>query len=174
MFLVIYFCYFLRKKNEEENHTLKGLLGDFLHDVFQEPKELSPTRALDHTIPLKPYSKHVNIKPYRYPYFQNAEIGKLVKDMMQSSFIQPSHSPFASPIFIMKKKDGTWRFCIDYRALNDITIKDKFPIHLVEDLMVELNGLRCSIRWICVQAITKSEWQRRMFIKLLLGHTNTP
>lgn len=54
--------------------------------------------------------------------------------------ITPSVSPFASPIFLVKKKDGSWRFCIDYRKLNDLTIKNRFSMPLVEEILEELAG----------------------------------
>ena len=99
---------------------------------FQNPKTLPPQRVYDHAIPLVPGSIPINSKPYYYSPHHKNEIEKQVQELLQAGLIAHSHSPLASPILLVKKKDGTWRFCVDYRKLNDLTIKNRFPMLVIE------------------------------------------
>ncbi|XP_042941551.1 uncharacterized protein LOC122288885 [Carya illinoinensis] len=119
--------------------SLRELLQEF-SDLFIEPSSLPPTREVDHGIALKEGTEPVNVRPYRYAHYQKNEIEKQVQDMLQSGLVRPSTSPFSSPVLLVKKKDGNWRFCTDYRALNAATIKDRFPIPTVDDMLDELYG----------------------------------
>lgn len=113
---------------------------DGFGDVFTEPTELPPTRPFDHAIPLEPGAKPVNLRPYRYSPKQKDEIEKQVKLMIKQGIIKPSVSPFALPVLLVLKKDKTWRFYVDYRHLNSITIKNWFPLPIIEELIDELAG----------------------------------
>lgn len=105
---------------------IEQVLSEF-EPVFTEPEGLPPTRQFDHAIPLVPGAKPVNLRPYRYSPAQKDAIEKKVAKMLKQGIILPSCSPFASPVLLVLKKDLTWRFCIDYRHLNMITVKNRYP-----------------------------------------------
>lgn len=80
----------------------------------------------------------MNVKPYRYPYSQKNELERQVVVMLDADRIRPSHSPFSSPMLLVKKKDGSWHCFVDYRAFNAITIEDRFPIPTIDELLKKI------------------------------------
>ena len=108
--------------------------------VFEPSNQLPSPLDHDHAIEVEPGAHAVNVRPYRYSQFQKDEIEKLVKEMLLVGIIQPSKSAFSSPVLLVKKKDGSCRFCVDYRALDLATIPDKYPILVVDKLLDELFG----------------------------------
>lgn len=110
-------------------------------DILREPASLPPYKENhDHKITLAEGSNPVNQKPYRYAVYQKEKIDKMVKELLDVGTVQPSSSAYASHVVLVKKKDNTWRLYVDYRKLNSMTIKNRFPIPFIEDLMDELGG----------------------------------
>ncbi|KAL0554692.1 hypothetical protein IC582_008619 [Cucumis melo] len=118
---------------------IKFLLQQYA-DIFEAPKTLPPKREIDHRILTMLEQRPINVRPYKYGHVQKEEIEKLVSEILQTGIIRPSRSPYSSPILLVKNKDGGWRFCMDYRKLNQATISDKFSIPVIEELLDELHG----------------------------------
>ncbi|KAL0435373.1 UNVERIFIED_CONTAM: Transposon Ty3-G Gag-Pol polyprotein [Sesamum radiatum] len=108
--------------------------------VFATPPSLPPPRPHDHSIHLLPNSSSIKFRPYRYPHCQKEAMATLINGMLRDGLILPSTSPYSSPVILVKKKDGTWRFCTDYHTLNSITVRDRFPIPTIDKLLDELRG----------------------------------
>ena len=115
-------------------------LLDRHQDVFaKDSSELGLTTLAEHKIET---GNAVPVKqlPRRLPNSLRTVVEDQVEEMLENNIIKPSNSPWSSPIVLVRKKDGTWRFCIDFRKLNDVTVKDAFPLPQVADLMDNLAG----------------------------------
>jgi hypothetical protein len=110
-------------------------------DVFPEDlQELPPDREIEFCIELTPGAAPVSKAPYRMAPAELKELKEQLQELLDKGFIRPSVSPWGAPVLFVKKKDGTMRMCIDYRELNKITVKNKYPLPRIDDLFDQLQG----------------------------------
>ncbi|XP_019189267.1 PREDICTED: uncharacterized protein LOC109183667 [Ipomoea nil] len=130
-------------KNETIPSDVSILLYEFA-DVFPEelPKGLPPIRGIEHQIDLIPGASFPNRLAYRTNPDEAKEIQRQVDELLQAGFIQESLSPCAVPVLLVPKKDGTWRMCVDCRAINNITVKYRHPNPRLDDMLDELHGAK--------------------------------
>ncbi|KAH0729719.1 hypothetical protein KY290_000849 [Solanum tuberosum] len=102
-----------------------------------------PERDIDFGIDLLPDIQPISILPYRMAPAELKELKKQLMDLLDKGFIQPSVSPWGSPVLFVRKKDGSLRMCIDYRQLDKVTIKNKYPLPRIDDLFDKLQGASC-------------------------------
>ena len=117
---------------EEEKGKLRKLVVKF-NDVFaKDPSELGHTNVVQHAIDTGTHSP-IKQLPHRTPFSLRKRTKELIESMLKQGVITNSNSPWASPIVLVAKKDGSTRFCVDYRKLNAITKLDSFPLPRVDD-----------------------------------------
>ena len=118
------------------------VVRDF-QDVF--PDDLPgppPEREVDFPIDLVPGTAPISLPPYRMAPAELKELKAQLQELVDGGFIRPSISPWGAPVLFVKKKDGTWRLCIDYRQLNKVTIRNKYPLPRIDDLFDQLQGAK--------------------------------
>jgi hypothetical protein len=110
--------------------------------IFSSPTEVPLHCQVKHPIDLTPYTPLPNGPVYHRSLLENEEIKRKIQKMFHKGHIRPKSSPCGSPIVLVQKKDGTWRLCIDYRALNKITVRNLYPIPRIDDLLDQLTGAK--------------------------------
>jgi hypothetical protein len=110
-------------------------------DVFpEELPGMPPNRDIEFLIELLPGTPPTSKSPYRMPVNELVELKKQIVELQAKGFIRPSSSPWGAPVLFVEKKDGTQRMCVDYRSLNEVAIKNKYPLPRIEDLFDQMNG----------------------------------
>eukprot|EP00253_Pinus_taeda_P012641 PITA_12641 len=158
-------------------------------DVFpEEIPGLPPKRNIDFTIELVPGAAPVSRAPYRMSVPELTELKMQLQELLDKNYIRPSVSPWGAPVLFVKKKDGTFRMCIDYRQLNKLTIKNKYPLPRIDELFDQVKGatvfskidLRSGYHQIRIKEedIAKTAFRTRYdhyeFVVLPFGLTNAP
>jgi hypothetical protein len=113
-------------------------------DTYVFPEELPgmpPDRDIKFLIELLPGTLPISKRPYRMPIIELVELKKQIAQLQAKGFIRPSSSPWGAPVLFVEKKDGTQRMCANYRSLNEFTIKNKYPLPLIEDLFDQMKGV---------------------------------
>jgi hypothetical protein len=110
-------------------------------DVFpEELPGMPPDRDIEFVIELKSSTIPIYKSPYRMATLELAELKEHNKELLENGFIRRSSSPWGAPVIFVPKKDGTQRLCMDYRAFNEVTIKNKYPLPRIDDLFDQLCG----------------------------------
>jgi hypothetical protein len=112
-------------------------------DVFpEELLRMPPDREVEFVIDLLPWTAPFSKRPYRMSVEELKELKKQLTELQEAGYIRPSSSPWGAPVLFVQKKDGSQRMCVDYRSLNDVTVKNKYLLHRIEDLFDQMRGAR--------------------------------
>jgi hypothetical protein len=110
-------------------------------DVFpEELPGMPPDRDIEFVIELKPGTALIYMTPFRMTTPELAELKEHIKELLEKGFIYPSSSLRGAPMIFVTKKDGTQRLCVDYHALNEVTVKNKYLLSRIDDLFDQLHG----------------------------------
>ncbi|KAJ0448931.1 putative nucleotidyltransferase, Ribonuclease H [Helianthus annuus] len=130
-----------KKKKVEVNDV--PVVREFPQVFPDDLPGLPPSRDIDFRIDLIPGANPVAIAPYRLAPSEMQELSNQLQELLEKGFIRPSTSPWGAPVLFVKKKDGSFWMCIDYRELNKLTIKNRYPLPRIDDLFDQLQGAKC-------------------------------
>ncbi|KAI3676159.1 hypothetical protein L1987_85759 [Smallanthus sonchifolius] len=119
------------------------IIRDFPEVFPEDLSGLPPVRQVEFRIDLVPGANPVARAPYRLAPSKMQELASQLQELSDKGFIRPNHSPWGAPVLFVKKKDGSFRMCIDYRELNKLTIKNRYPLPRIDDLFDQLQGSTC-------------------------------
>ncbi|GJX83635.1 putative reverse transcriptase domain-containing protein [Tanacetum coccineum] len=127
-------------KSEKKRLEDVSIVQDFPEVFPEDLPGLPPTRQVEFQIDLVPGAAPVARAPYRLAPSEMKELSEQLKELSDKGFIRPSSSPWGAPVLFVKKKDGSFRMCIDYRELNKLTVKNRYPLPRIDDLFDQLQG----------------------------------
>lgn len=127
------------KVSDEQKETLLQLLNKYRDCFALNMQELGLTNVSEMTIRLSDNTP-VNYRPYRLPFSERAKVREMIGELMANDIVRESNSPYSSPIVLVRKKNNEYRLCVDYRALNKKTIKDSYPMPVIDDQLDRLSG----------------------------------
>nr|KYP69310.1 Transposon Ty3-G Gag-Pol polyprotein [Cajanus cajan] len=135
-------CLLLATTSVETERILAGIdvVKEYAEVFPDEVPGLPPVREMEFSIDLVPSAGPVSVAPYRMAPAELAELKDQLEDLLEKQLVRPSVSPWGAPVLLVKKKDGGSRLCVDYRQLNKLTIKNKYPLPRIDDLMDQLRG----------------------------------
>ncbi|GKC42518.1 putative reverse transcriptase domain-containing protein [Tanacetum coccineum] len=129
-------------KSEEKRLEDVPIVREFLEVFPEDLPGLPPARQVEFQIDLVPGAAPVARAPYRLAPAEMQELSTQLQELSDRGFIRPSSSPWGAPVLFVKKKDGSFRMCIDYRELNKLTVKNRYPLPRIDDLFDQLQGSR--------------------------------
>ncbi|GJR17339.1 putative reverse transcriptase domain-containing protein [Tanacetum coccineum] len=127
-------------KSEKKRLEDVPIVRDFPEVFPEDLPGLPPTRQVEFQIDLVPGAAPIARAPYRLAPSEMKELSEQLKELSDKGFIRPSSSPWGAPVLFVKKKDGSFRMCIDYRELNKLTVKNRYPLPRIDDLFDQLQG----------------------------------
>ncbi|GJR68979.1 putative reverse transcriptase domain-containing protein [Tanacetum coccineum] len=131
----------IEDKSEKKRLEDVPIVQDFPEVFPEDLPGLPPTRQVEFQIDLVPGAAPVARAPYRLAPSEMKELSEQLKELSDKGFIRPSSSPWGAPVLFVKKKDGSFRMCIDYRELNKLTVKNRYPLPRIDDLFDQLQGI---------------------------------
>ena len=126
-----------KERSTEEKEEIVALLMEFQDCFARTEDELGQCKLVQYRIDTGE-AKPIHQQPYKSSWKEREIIDKQVRSMLANDSIEPSASPWSSPVVLVKKKDGEWRFCVDFRRLNEVTRKDVYPLPNIQAALLRL------------------------------------